>query len=125
MRASSRRVLAACCVAVFLLVAVLGGWLVTTGMGIHGTDDVKNLSLTMPTGSPTPSPPTPWEVTLKPTAGPALTLKPTAGPPGTTVHVEGSGYSSVCNQGSSPERPVNRWPADHAAMSLCWFLVLR
>ena len=30
-----------------------------------------------------------------------------------------SSSSDPC-QRSSPERPVNRWPADHAAMSLCW-----
>jgi CubicO group peptidase (beta-lactamase class C family) len=24
---------------------------------------------------------------------------------------------------SSPGRPVNRWPADHAAMSLCWLVL--
>lgn len=73
MTTASGRTPARC--AAVLLLALLGGFLVTA-MSALSADDAKNLSHVGPI---------------------TLTLSPQEGPPGTIVHVEGSGYSGGCD----------------------------
>lgn len=75
----SSRALRRC--AAVLLLAALGGWLVT-GVGIHRADGAEKLSHAGPPIPPPPPPPPP-----------TLTLDPKEGRPGTSFTVEGSGFS--------------------------------
>ncbi|MGH3798595.1 MAG: hypothetical protein ACRDTD_00395, partial [Pseudonocardiaceae bacterium] len=81
MTTASGRALARC--AAVLLFAVLGGWLVATGIGLHRADGAENSSRPESTISPSSRP-----------SGPTLTLIPNEGKPGTLFTVKGSGYST-------------------------------
>lgn len=81
MTTASSRALRRC--AAVLLLAILGGWLVT-GVGIHradGAEKLRHAEAFVPNPPPPPPPPT-------------LTLTPKEGEPNTRFRVDGSGFSS-------------------------------